>query len=356
VREGGHVGAKVLESLGVSLEKVRHQVLAALGQQQPPGAAPAPAPSGSAGPLGPFDRFNDRAKRVLAFAQDEAIRFNHNYIGSEHLLLGLMREEEGVAARVLRALGADLAHARTAVQFIIGRGDAVTTPSEITLSPRAKKIIELAIDEARKLGHARVGTEHLLLGLVREGEGIASGILESLGITLNQVRQPVIETLGQTRPDLPTNVYSNSLVLAGPFDLLDDAAKRVLALAEEEARQMRHNWIGTEHMLIALGRSDGVAQRALTELGVTLDAARAGVFKAVPPRETEVTDITVTPRVKTLLGKAITLAAPISDRVKPQHLLLALVADPDGIGSQVLTQLGVTPEKLRETVDRLSAG
>jgi ATP-dependent Clp protease ATP-binding subunit ClpC len=117
---------------------------------------------------------------------------------------------------------------------------------------------------------------------------------------------------------------------------------------------MRHNWIGTEHMLIALLRSDGVAQRALTELGVTLDQARAGVFRAVPPRETEVTEITLTPRVKSLLGKAITLAAPLSDRVKPQHLLLALVADNEGIGAQVLEAMAATAPKVREAVDRLT--
>src|SRR5256885_721518 len=128
--------------------------------------------------MGPFDRFNDRAKRVLALAQDEAIRFNHNYIGTEHLLLGLVREGEGVAARVLDSLGVELSKVRTAVEFIIGRGDSTTSPSEITLSPRTKKVIELAIDEARKLGHSHVGTEHLLLGLVREGEGLAHRIVK----------------------------------------------------------------------------------------------------------------------------------------------------------------------------------
>src|SRR5881296_2371082 len=150
--------------------------------------------------MGPFDRFNDRAKRVLALAQDEAIRFNHNYIGTEHLLLGLVREGEGVAARVLDSLGVELSKVRTAVEFIIGRGDSTTSPSEITLSPRTKKVIELAIDEARKLGHSHVGTEHLLLGLVREGEGIASGVLESLGVSLEKVRHQVIATRGQQHP------------------------------------------------------------------------------------------------------------------------------------------------------------
>src|SRR5687767_13136143 len=150
--------------------------------------------------MGPFDRFNDRAKRVLALAQDEAIRFNHNYIGTEHLLLGLVREGEGVAARVLDSLGVELSKVRTAVEFIIGRGDSTTAPNDITLSPRTKKVIELAIDEARKLGHSHVGTEHLLLGLVREGEGIASGVLESLGVSLEKVRHQVIATLGQQNP------------------------------------------------------------------------------------------------------------------------------------------------------------
>src|SRR5437870_8290413 len=151
--------------------------------------------------MGPFDRFNDRAKRVLALAQDEAIRFNHNYIGTEHLLLGLVREGEGVAARVLDSLGVELSKVRTAVEFVIGRGDSTTSPSEITLSPRTKKVIELAVDEARKLGHSHVGTEHLLLGIVREGEGIASGVLESLGVSLEKIRHQVIATLGRQYPD-----------------------------------------------------------------------------------------------------------------------------------------------------------
>jgi len=362
VRQGESTAAKVLASLGVELEKIRHQVIIELGQQGPAAASPPPAaPSGSAfgGFSGPFERFNDRAKRVLAFAQDEAIRFKHNYIGTEHVLLGLVREGESVAAKVLTALGVELSKVRTAVEFIIGAGDAANmpgSPSEITISPRTKKVIEFAIDEARKLNHRYVGPEHLLLGLVREGQGIASGVIESLGVTLEKVRQQLLAALGKEAPEPATNVYSNVLVQSGPFDLLDDAAKRVLSLADEEARQMRHNWIGTEHMLIALARSDGVAQRTLKELGVTLELARAGVFKAVPPAETEVTEVTVTPRVKTLVGKAITLAAPQSDRVRPQHLLLALVADPNGVGSQVLTQLGATQEKVRETVDKLTQG
>jgi ClpA/ClpB-like protein len=152
---------------------------------------------------GPFDRFDDRAKRVLALAQDESIRMNHNYIGTEHLLLGLIREGEGVAARVLFSLGIDLTKVRKGVEYIVGRGEAATSPSEITLSPRTKKIIELAIDEARKLGTLHVGPEHLLLALVREGEGIAAGIIESLGVSGEQVRERVLATLREPRPPSP---------------------------------------------------------------------------------------------------------------------------------------------------------
>src|SRR5436190_1579218 len=116
-----------------------------------------------------FDKFTERARKVLTLAQEEATRFNHNYIGTEHLLLGLVREGEGVAAKVLSNLGVELNRVRSAVEFIIGRGDRMIV-GEIGLTPRAKKVIELAVDEARRLGHHYIGTEHLLLGLVRQGK------------------------------------------------------------------------------------------------------------------------------------------------------------------------------------------
>jgi ATP-dependent Clp protease ATP-binding subunit ClpC len=143
-----------------------------------------------------FDKFTERARKVLTLAQEEAQRFNHNYIGTEHLLLGLVREGDGVAAKVLSNLGVELGKVRAAVEFIIGRGDR-TVAGEIGLTPRAKKVIELAVDEARRLSHHYIGTEHLLLGLVREGEGIAAGVLESLGINLERVRSETIRILSQ---------------------------------------------------------------------------------------------------------------------------------------------------------------
>src|SRR5229473_6426538 len=144
-----------------------------------------------------FDKFTERARKVLSLAQEEAQRFQHNYIGTEHLLLGLVREGEGVAAKVLSNLGVELNKVRSAVEFIIGRGDRIVL-GEIGLTPRAKKVIELAVDEARRLNHHYIGTEHLLLGLVREGEGIAAGVLASLGVNLEKVRTQTIQVLSMS--------------------------------------------------------------------------------------------------------------------------------------------------------------
>ena len=144
-----------------------------------------------------FEKFSERARRVLSLAQEEAQRFNHTYIGTEHILLGLVRESDGLAAKVLSNLGVELSKVRSAVEFIIGRGER-GSPGEIGLTPRAKKVIELAVDEARRLSHHYIGTEHLLVGLMREGEGVAAGVLESLGINLDKVRGETSRILTQT--------------------------------------------------------------------------------------------------------------------------------------------------------------
>ncbi len=145
-----------------------------------------------------FEKFSERARRVLSLAQEEAIRFNHNYIGTEHILLGLVRETEGVAARVLANLSVDLNKVRSAVEFIIGRGERPVSGENIGLTPRAKKVIELAVDEARRMNHHYIGTEHLLIGVMREGEGVAAGVLESLGVSLDKIRAEAQRILSQS--------------------------------------------------------------------------------------------------------------------------------------------------------------
>ena len=146
-----------------------------------------------------FERFRERARQVVVLAQDEARALKHNYIGTEHILLGLLREEEGLAARVLESLDITVEEVRAQVARIVGQGDEVTT-GQIPFTPRAKKVLELALREALSLGHDYIGTEHILLGLVRENEGVASKILLDFGANAETVRNHVIHDLGVTPP------------------------------------------------------------------------------------------------------------------------------------------------------------
>ena len=146
-----------------------------------------------------FEKFSERARRVLTLAQEEAQHLGHSHIGTEHILLGLVGEDEGVAAKVLISSGVSLSKVRSAVEFIIGHGEKPSS-GEIGLTSGAKKVIELAIDEARHLGHNYIGTEHLLLGLLHEGEGVAAGVLNSLGVTLERARAETTRVLSQSAP------------------------------------------------------------------------------------------------------------------------------------------------------------
>jgi ATP-dependent Clp protease ATP-binding subunit ClpC len=149
-----------------------------------------------------MDRFDDAARRVLALAREEAHALNHNYLGTEHLLLGLLREDQGIAAEALRRLWIDLDKVRAAVVSVIERGDRPVPVEQIDYVPRVRKVLALTVDEARALEYDHVGPEHLLLGLVREGEGIAAGILESLG-ALRQAREVTLALMAQARAARP---------------------------------------------------------------------------------------------------------------------------------------------------------
>ncbi len=150
-----------------------------------------------------FERFTEKAIKVIMLAQEEARRLGHNFVGTEQILLGLIGEGTGIAAKTLKAMGVNLKDARVEVEKIIGRGSGFVAV-EIPFTPRAKRVLELSWDEARQLGHNYIGTEHLLLGLIREGEGVATRILENLGVDLNKVRSNVIRMLGETRTGAPT--------------------------------------------------------------------------------------------------------------------------------------------------------
>ena len=191
-----------------------------------------------------FERFTDRARRVVVLAQEEARVLDHNYIGTEHILLGLIHEGEGVAARALESLGISLEAVRTQVQEMIGPGDEAPT-GHIPFTPRAKKVLELSLREALGLGHNYIGTEHILLGLIREGEGVAAQVLVGLGAGLDRVRQQVVQLLADAGASQAEQVAAGpsrirqqavtAMVAGGPGPYRDEPAElvRVVPLARE---------------------------------------------------------------------------------------------------------------------------
>ncbi len=296
-----------------------------------------------------FDKFTDRARQVLSRAQEEAQRFQHNYIGTEHLLLGLIRMEDGVAARVLHGLGVELNQVRRAVEFIIGRGDRIVL-GEIGLTPRAKKVIELAVDEARRLEHHYIGTEHILLGLVREGEGIAAGVLQSLGVNLARVRQKTLEVLEsasvptESAPRGPVNPELESYV----FTI---RARHVLAFAQHTARKLHHGYVGIEHLLLGLLHEErGMAARVLHELGFSLEQVRPVIEMVIGQGiSTRTGELRLTPRSLLIIQQAQQEAQLLGQQeIDTGHLLLGLSIIGEGSASTLFDSLGMNLSIMQE--------
>ena len=229
-----------------------------------------------------FERFTERARRVVVLAQEEARLLNHNYIGTEHILLGLIREGEGVAAKALESLGISLEAVRQQVKEIIGRGQQAPS-GHIPFTPRAKKVLELSLREAEGLGHNYIGTEHILLGLIREGSGVAAQVLVKLGADLNRARQQVVQLLhGRAGEDL----------IGEGSPLPDDALTQVDSLDRRLAAIER--WVGLRPDLddldqeiarvrrekeAAIDRQDFEVSAALRDQEMQLLAARAAQEK-----------------------------------------------------------------------------
>jgi ATP-dependent Clp protease ATP-binding subunit ClpC len=211
-----------------------------------------------------FERFTDRARQTVVLAQEEARQLNHNYIGTEHLLLGLLRESEGVGAKALRRLGIRLDAVRADVVELIGSGSQPAPSGHIPFTPRSKKVLELSLREALTLGHNYIGTEHILLGLVREGEGVATQVLVKRGAELERIRATVLDMLRGlgNRP--------------GPVPARrTPAADEAVSAAQELAGSAP---VGSHHLLEALARSeDSLASKALASLGVDPDTLAAKI-------------------------------------------------------------------------------
>jgi ATP-dependent Clp protease ATP-binding subunit ClpA len=181
-----------------------------------------------------FERFTDRARRVVVLAQEEARLLNHNYVGTEHLLLGLIHEAEGVAAKALELLGIRLEVVRAQVEQIVGRGQRAPT-GHIPFTPRAKKVLELSLREAKQLGHNYIGTEHILLGLIREGEGVAAHVLVKLGADLSRARGQVIGLLSGDAGTEEAAARTRLVRMTVPDDLLEAQEQFAQVRREKEA-------------------------------------------------------------------------------------------------------------------------
>ncbi|MCA9323116.1 MAG: NDP-hexose 4-ketoreductase, partial [Planctomycetes bacterium] len=179
-----------------------------------------------------FDRFTDRARKVMGLARQEAQRLNHEYIGTEHILLGLVQEGSGVAANVLKNLDIDLRKVRSEVEKLVKTGPSMVTMGQLPFTPRAKKVLELALEEASNLGHNYIGTEHILLGLIKEQDGKAAKVLTNLGVQLDSVRSEILDFLGaepqQTEGEKETATTSKSKTPA-----LDSFGRDLTELARE---------------------------------------------------------------------------------------------------------------------------
>jgi ATP-dependent Clp protease ATP-binding subunit ClpC len=227
-----------------------------------------------------FERFTDRARRVVVLAQEEARLLSHNYIGTEHILLGLIHEQEGVAAKVLEALGISVETVRGKVESIIGAGEGTPT-GHIPFTARSKKVLELSLREALQLGHNYIGTEHILLGLIREGEGVGAQILVNLGADLSAVRGAILQQLSGTGrgPRLTAPGF-------GPPRQTPAAAK-----AGVEARRLAGSGpVGSHHYLLALLNDEqSVAAKALEGLGVTRQSLKEKLDAIEPAGTTDET-------------------------------------------------------------------
>ena len=228
-----------------------------------------------------FERFTERARQVVVLAQDEARAFRHNYIGTEHLLLGLLREEEGVAARVLEGLDVSLEEVRAQVGRIIGEGDEVVS-GQIPFTPRAKKVLELSLREALGLGHNYIGTEHILLGLAREQEGVGMRILLDYDVDEAKIRDAVVRTLSGTRGPADPAAELEPDLRAEVERVRAERAQAIAAEEFERAASLRMR----ERNLVRLGR-EGNAEGFWEEARSPLPEARLTPIR-MPPRRTPV--------------------------------------------------------------------
>jgi ATP-dependent Clp protease ATP-binding subunit ClpA len=297
-----------------------------------------------------FERFTERARQVVVLAQDEARALRHAHIGTEHLLLALMREEPGVAARVLHEAGLHVDAVRARVREVVGEGD-VPSPGQLPFTAGAKAALEAGLRESLDVGHNFIGTEHILLGILRNPEPGVAAVLAAEGADLPELVARVEGALpGRSIVEIAPDIMG--------FERLTEFARGAIVFAQDEARALSHNSVGTEHILLGLLREEqGGAAQVLTALGVRLEAARDQVRRTVGVGEAPVVGgIPFTPHARRILSLAREEATALNHwSVGTEHVLLGLVGKHGGMVTEILAQLRTDPARIRgEVHDRLA--
>ena len=327
-----------------------------------------------------FDKFSDRARKVMSLARQEAERFKHDYIGTEHILLGLAREGAGTAVIVLENLDVNLQHICKEVEKLVKPGAEDLTTGQLLFTPGCKKVLEFAVDEARALNHDYVGTEHLLLGLIGVQTGLAAQVLKNMHLKYEDVREEVLEFLradeGAANAPLslqpkPRCFQCLSLLheeeatcplcgwpralneISKPYGLTKSACN-VLSFANQEAARLHHDYIGTEHVLLGfMLENRGIAGQVLKALGLDLERLRAEFEKLVKPGPEATTSElrALTPRAKSMVEYAIEEAGTLNqEQVNTEHLLLGLLREEENLAAQILLSLDLELTAVRQTV------
>lgn len=312
-----------------------------------------------------LSQFTSHAQQVLALSRKEASRFNHNFVGTEHLLLGLMALDQCTAAKVMHNLGLEVQAVRWEVEYMIGTVADQKMIDNIPYTPCVKKVLARAVREAKELNHPNVGTEHILLGLLREDDGIAARILKRLDITAEETRSEVLRACAADKAPTdesgacqPETVPASSAVprpmREAHMSNLTPRAQQVLLLARKEADRFHHSFVGTEHLLlglIALGR--GVAVNVLHKLGLNFENVRKEIEKlaATRPSQERVVNTPYTLDVRKVLALAARQAKALNHTyIGTEHIFLGLLEEGDGVAARALQNLGVKLEETRKEI------
>ncbi len=311
-----------------------------------------------------MNNFTPRAQQALALARKEADRINHNYVGTEHLLLGMLKLGQGIAVNVLQRLGLDLETVRQEVEKQVGPGPETKMAGNIPFTPRVKKVLALASKEAKALNQSYVGTEHILLGLLCEGDGVAARVLTTLEVDIERTRNEVLRELDPNFSHGEAEPLPRALARAPSIEDLPaepstgteftPRAKEVLVLSRKEAGRLGHGCLGTEHLLLGLlSFGQGVAVHVFQKQGLNLEVVRAEVEKqtGLGPETASSGLIPYTPCAKKALVQAALEARALRHSyVGTEHLLLGLLGDGEGGAACVLKALEIDREQLRADI------